>query len=128
MKERRKPPRKQKSTKATVTIKKEEPKKPALGKSLVPVPDGEDDTSFDEHNKLLKAYAESSSKPSSKKRNEANVKDLMEMSFAMRRNDILLKGDSFQTLKKYPCLKSPQHVRIGICMHVKINYVRNYRC
>ena len=64
----------------------------------------------------MKAYAEGSSKPSSKKRNEANLKDLMEMSYAMRRNDILLKGDSFRTLEKYPCLKSPQHVRLGLCM------------
>jgi len=52
----------------------------------VPVSDGEDASSFDDHNKLLKAYAQASSKPGSKKRNEANVKDLD--TYAMRRNDI----------------------------------------
>ena len=104
LKERRKPPRKASSVTKAI-VKKEEPKKPAINQNQVEIPAGEDNTSFERHNRLL------SIEYSKTKRNEANVKELMKISFAMRRNDILENGHSFDILQKYPFLQIHEHVR-----------------
>ena len=72
---------------------------------LPPVPDGEDQTSFDRHNRVLKAEY-SKSNP-----NVKMVQELM-ITFPMRRRDILSDSHSFDPLKKYPYLQQPSHVSV----------------
>jgi len=69
-----------------------------------PVPTGEDSTSFDHHNHILQLQF------SKMNRNEAIVKELMEMSFPMRRRDIITSSHLFDIKRKYPFLQEPEHV------------------
>ena len=103
MKERRRP-KKDRSIIQT-TIKKETSKKPTVSQNPIAVPAGEDIASFERHNKLLTMeYSKS-------KTNVGNVKELMKISFAMRRNDILENGHNFNIPQKYPFLQHSEHVR-----------------
>ena len=107
MKERRKPPRKNRfPAQGTGMVKKvEELKKPLTSQTLIQVPPGEDDVSFQRHNRLL------SIEYSKTKKNETVVKELMKFSYAMRRNDIIENGHTFSIIEKYPFLQTPEHVR-----------------
>ena len=73
---------------------------------LPPIPDGEDQTSFDRHNRVLKAEY---SKPNP---NVKMVQELMKITFPKRRRDILSEGHSFDPLKKYLYLQQPSHVSV----------------
>ena len=73
--------------------------------TLIQVPPGEDKTSFERHNRLL------SMEYTRPKKNETIVKELMKVSYAMRRNDILENGHTFSIIEKYPFLQRPEHVR-----------------
>ena len=75
---------------------------------LPDVPPGEDAASFERHNRVLKAEF---SKPSP---NVANVKQLMEVTFPMRRREILSIGHTkdYHPFTKYPFLQIPSHVRL----------------
>ena len=77
------------------------------------VPDGEDDTSFDRHNRVLKTEY---SKPS---KNVTNVKQLMKITYPMRRREILSNGHSkdYNPVELYPFLQDPKHVRTVRCMY-----------
>ena len=105
MKERRKTPRKNRSATQTAVKKVEQPKKPMIIGTLIQVPPGEDITSFERHNRLLSMEY---TKP---KKNEAIIKELMKVSYAMRRNDILENGHTFSITERYPFLEKPEHVR-----------------
>lgn len=105
MKERRKTPRKNRSAPQTTVKKLEQPKKPMINGTLVQVTPGEDKTSFERHNRLL------SMEYTRPKKNEAIVKELMKVSYAMRRNDILENGHTFIITERYPFLGQPEHVR-----------------
>ena len=97
------------------------PKGPALkALELPPIPAGEDDTSFERHNRILKLeYA----KPHP---NNATVTELMKTTFAMRRRDILSEGHKFD-IGKYPFLQSPYHVSMNTVFLVKIKHkIKNY--
>ena len=61
----------------------EKPKRPALSQNQLVVPAGEDQTSFNQHNRLLTIEF------SRTKRNETVAKESMKMSYEMQRNDIL---------------------------------------
>ena len=106
MKEKRRPKKERPTIQTpTTTFKKEVPKKPAVSQNLITVPTGEDITSFERHNRLLAMeYSKSKS-------NAGNVKELMKISFAMRRNDILENGHNFNIAQKYPFLQHAEHVR-----------------
>ena len=105
MKERRRTKKERSTIQTPTTIKKEAPKKPVVSQNLVAVPAGEDITSFERHNRLLAIeYSKSKS-------NVGNVKELMKISFAMRRNDILENGHNFNIAQKYPFLQHSEHVR-----------------
>lgn len=54
--------------------------------TLTQVPSGEDNTSFERHNRLL------SIEYTKVKKNETIVKELMKVSYAMQQNDILENG------------------------------------
>lgn len=103
MKERRRT-KKDRSTIPT-TVKKEITKKPTVSQNPIAVPASEDVTSFERHNRLL-AIEHTKSKS-----NVGNVKELMKISFAMRRNDILENGHNFNIPQKYPFLQYSEHVR-----------------
>ena len=75
---------------------------------LPPVPDGEDQTSFDRHNRVLKAEY-SKSHPNAK-----TVQELMKITFSMRRRDILSEGHVFDPLKKYLYLQQPSYVSVYV--------------
>ena len=91
----------------TVSVK---PKSPCvLEADLLTIPAGEDDNSFERHNRALKAEY-SKSKP-----NGQMVKELMELTFAMRRKDIVSQGHSYDPVSKYPFLQVAEHVRQIIC-------------
>ena len=70
------------------------------------IPAGEDDTSFDRHNRVLQLQFTKSRAH----RNAAVIKDLMDVSFPMRRREILEKGHLFDIKKKFPFLQEPEHV------------------
>ena len=80
MKERRKLHVPRKAHFETATAKKENPK---TSQNPIEVPAGEDQTSFDRHNRLLAIEF------SKMKRNETVAKELMKITYAMHRNDIL---------------------------------------
>ena len=83
----------------------EQAKKPITSGTSISVPPGEDKTSFERHNRLLSIeYAKA-------KKNETIIKELMKISYAMRRNDILENGHTFSIIDKYPFLQTPEHVR-----------------
>ena len=94
-----------KANSATQAIaKKERPKRPAISQTLIEIPPGEDQTSFDRHNRLLEIEFTRA------RRNESTVKELMKFSYAMRRNDILENGHTINVLEKYPFLQTLEHV------------------
>ena len=105
LKERRKPhvPKKPHSETQPMT-KIEKPKRPAISQNQLVVPAGEDQTSFARHNRLLAIEF------SRTKRNETVAKELMKMSYEMRRNDILENGHTINVLEKYPFLQTIEHV------------------
>ena len=70
------------------------------------VPEGEDDVSFERHNRVLQSEWTKSS------RNAVTVEQLMETTFAMRRRDILQAPTDVQTtFSKYPFLQDPNQVQ-----------------
>ena len=75
---------------------------------LPPVPEGEDQTSFERHCRVLKAEF---GKPNP---NVKTVQHLMTITFPMRRRDILSEGHTFDPLKKYPFLQQPSYVSMLI--------------
>lgn len=82
------------------------PKGPAMkALELPPIPVGEDETSFERHNRVLKLEY---TKPHP---SIATVKELMKTTFAMRRTDILSEGHKFD-VGKYPFLQLPDHVSV----------------
>ena len=105
-KERRrtKKPRTPKAESTEVLLSLQPKKGPATNKLEVPaIPPGEDNTSFERHNRILKLeYAKANP-------NVATVKELMKTTFAMRRRDILSEGHKFD-IGKYPFLQEPGHV------------------
>ena len=120
MKERRKTPRKNRSATQTTDKKLEQPKKPMTSGTLIQVPPGEDKTSFERHNRLL------SMEYTRPKKNETIVKELMKVSYAMRRNDILENGHTFSIIEKYPFLQRPEHVRYNTLNSACIMYNNMY--
>ena len=120
MKERRKTPRKNRSAIQTTDKKLEQPKKPMTSGTLIQVPPGEDKTSFERHNRLL------SMEYTRPKKNETIVKELMKVSYAMRRNDILENGHTFSIIEKYPFLQIPEHVRYNTLNSACIMYNNMY--
>ena len=86
-------------------VKPQVQKGPAVNTlELPPIPVGEDKTSFERHNRVLKQeYAKTHP-------NVSVVKELMKTTFAMRRRDLLSHGHSYDIIGKYPCLQSPDHV------------------
>ena len=122
MKQRRKKPAPRKPHSETqVAVKKENPKRPAISQSLIKVPAGEDQTSFERHNRLLAIEY------SKTKRNETVVKELMKLSYPMRRNDILENGHTINLLQKYPFLQTKEHVRNNtnlefLCVSIYVFY------
>ena len=78
---------------------------------LAEIPEGEDQTSFERHCRVLKAEY---GKPNP---NGKTGQQLMTLTFPMRRRDILSEGHTFDPLKKYPFLQQPSHVSTHI-LHV----------
>ena len=79
----------------------------------IPLPEvmaGEDKFSFEQHNKLLKAEL-SKSKP-----NRIVVSEIMDLSFAMRRRDIINNGypGVLALFEIYPALQDYDQVRVCI--------------
>ena len=73
------------------------------------VPEGEDETSFERHNKQIKAELKKSRGPS-----QVVLKNLVDRSYAMRRNDVLANSYGISDIfKKYPFLSEPDQV----CVH-----------
>ena len=68
------------------------------------IPSVPNSTSFERHNRTLKMEY-SKSNP-----NSAVVKELMKITFAMRRRDIL--SDGAGDIGKYPFLQTPEHVSV----------------
>lgn len=82
------------------------PKVPCGKEQDVPaIPAGEDESSFERHNRTLKAeYSKAN-------QNGMMVDELMDRTFAMRRQDILAQGHSYDPVSKYPFLQVPDQVR-----------------
>lgn len=100
-------PRLSKSETSNSLLKPEIQKRPAVNELLVPpIPVGEDSTSFDRHNRVLQLQFSKSH------RNVAIVKELMEITFPMRRRDIITNGHLFDIKKKFPFLQEPDHVSL----------------
>lgn len=89
-------------------------KSPSIKALDVPqIPVGEDETSFDRHNRVLKAEF-SKSLP-----NVSNVKQLMKLTYPMRRREILSKGHTkdYNPIAIYPFLQVSVHVSFfSLCM------------
>lgn len=69
------------------------------------IPAGEDENSFERHNRTLKAeYSKAN-------RNGKMVDELMERIYPMRRQDILAQGHSYDPVAKYPFLQVADQVR-----------------
>ena len=87
-------------------VKPDKKKGPAVNSLELPdIPAGEDSTSFERHNRTLD-FEHQKLKP-----NAAVVKELMQITFAMRRRDIL-SAEHAHDIGKYPFLQSPNHVSI----------------
>lgn len=109
-KERR---RDKKPRKARVHVPSEplhvKPKAPCMKEQDIPaVPAGEDENSFERHNRTLKAEY-SKANP-----NGRMVDELMERTFPMRRQDILAQGHSYDPVSKYPFLQVADQVRQNV--------------
>ena len=77
---------------------------------LPPIPSGEDETSFERHNRVLKSeYTKTNP-------NIHTVQELMKLTFPMRRRDILSQGHTYDPLKKYPYLQQPGHVSYNVIL------------
>lgn len=108
LKERRrvKKPRKTVTDMPAASIACIAPRSPSIPETdRLTIPPGEDKNSFERHNRVLKAEF-SKSKP-----NGQVVKELMELTFSMRRTDILSQGHSYDPVSKYPFLQVADHVR-----------------
>jgi len=92
------------SERQAATTKIEKPKRPVISQNQLVVPAGEDQISFARHNRLLNIEF------SRTKRNETLAKELIKMSYEMRRNDILENGHTINVLEKYPFLQTLEHV------------------
>ena len=80
-------------------------KKPSLNNLCVPsIPAGEDETSFDGHNCVLHLQFSKSN------RNVAIIKELMDITYPMRRRQIIETGHLFDIKKKFPFLQEPKYV------------------
>ena len=91
-------------------------KAPACVQALPEIQPGEDDISFQRHNRVLQAEW------SKVKRNVMMVEELMERTFPMRRREILENSCDVQTLfKKFPFLQDPEQV-------IVVNFYANVRC
>lgn len=78
------------------------------------IPDGEDETSFTRHNKLIKSEMAKGGK-----KNSVVLSSLIKQSFAMRRRDILENTYHVHViLSKYPFLKEPSQVYTHGCYYV----------
>ena len=79
--------------------------KAPCGKDIPAIPAGEDENSFERHNRSLKAeYSKAN-------RNGTLVDELMERTFPMRRQDILAQGHSYDPVSMYPFLQVADQVR-----------------
>ena len=98
-------------------LKADKKKGPAINSlELPPIPAGEDATSFERHNRSLDLEYQKA------KPNAAVVKELMQITFAMRRR-VILSDQNAHDIQKYPFLQSPEHVSIlciSVIMHVLI--------
>ena len=85
------------------------PKAPCGKEQDVPaVPAGEDESSFEQHNRTLRAeYSKANL-------NGRTVDELMERTFPMRRQDILAQGHSYDPVSKYPFLQMADQVRLSV--------------
>ena len=91
-------------------------KAPAGVQALPEIQPGEDDISFQRHNRVLQAEW------SKVKRNVMVVEELMERTFPMRRREILESSCNVQTLfKKFPFLQDPEQV-------IVVNFYAYVRC
>jgi len=68
------------------------------------IPAGEDQTSFDRHNRVLQLQFSKSN------RNGAIIKELMDITYPMRRREIIETGHLFDIKKKFPFLQEPKYV------------------
>ncbi len=76
-------------------------KRPGESVAIPDIPEGEDDTSFERHNKAIKMECSKKGK-----RNMAVIKELVTVSFAMRRRDIRDSSCHVKDiLVKYPFFK-----------------------
>ena len=75
---------------------------------LPDIPAGEDETSFERHNRVLNTEF---TKPTP---NASNVKQIMQLTYAMRRREILSLGHTkdYNALRKFPFLQVPYHVSL----------------
>ena len=104
------------------SLKPELQKRPSLNSLVVPsVPTGEDSTSFERHNRVLQLQYSKSH------RNAVIVKELMDVSFPMRRREIITNGHLFDIKKKFPFLQEPEHVRLINLILLLIPCEDNYR-
>ena len=89
-------------------------KSPGPELSLPDVPQGEDETSFKRHNDAIRAEMAKRGK-----RNMSVIKELLNISYPMRRHDIKSDSSHVQiTLQKYPFLKDPDLVIISNSLHL----------
>lgn len=81
------------------------PKAPCAKEQDIPaIPAGEDNNSFERHNRTLKAeYSKAN-------RNGRLVNELMDRTFPMRRQDILAQGHSYDPVTKYPFLQEADQI------------------
>ena len=87
-------------------VKKPTACSPGLTISEPVVPPGEDNVSFERHNKEIKSHFHRNGR-----RNLVVLKELIKTSFAMRRKDILENNYHVKTiLQKYPFFKEPSQV------------------
>ena len=111
---RNKKPSAPKPSKSKVIPSTSKQQSPGRMIAIPDVPDGEDETSFIRHNKLIK-----SEMAKGNKKNSVVLGDLIKQSFAMRRRDILENSYHVQIiLGKYPFLKEPNQVCFVISSHV----------
>lgn len=105
-KELRRKPKKKKDKAASVTsapcIPKHKPHKPF---EIPPIPEGEDEMSFQRHNNILKAEYSKASNVT------MTASSLMDRTFAQRRQEMMQSKDDVKTtFKKYPYLQEANQV------------------
>ena len=83
------------------------------------VPEGEDEVSFERHNRVLKSEWSKSS------RNALMVEQLMDRTFPIRRRSILeTPTNVLTTFKQYPFLQDPTQVWFACIMCINMLHVR----